>query len=365
MKLECGVDKIKNALSIVEKLTGKNLTLLVLGSVLWIASKNKLKLRATNLSVGIDLDIPAKVDKEGVVATRGDVLLSFLSSLKSDLMVSFELINGNLFVKTKTNTVLLKCIPHDDFPTLPKIEGEKFVLPANKLVDGLKSVYYSASISEIKPEIGSVFIYQDGDVVFFVSTDSFRLAEKKIKLKQNINFPEILIPFKNVVEIIKVFENSKEDLEIIIQSNQISIKSENIYLTSRLVDGSFPDYKQIIPKNATTNIVVLKQDLLSSIKASNVFSDKFNQITFIIRPEDKIFEIESKNVDIGENTTSLTAVLTGENVLANFNYRYIIDCFQSINSDSLSIDLNGSNRPMVIKPVGDNSFMYIVMPMNK
>jgi len=365
MKIECAINKIKNALISVERITGKNLTLPVLSSVLWVATAKTLKLRATNLNIGIEIEIPAKIEKEGVVAVRGDILSSLFSILQGDLNVSFELINGNLLVKTKSSTILLKSIPHEDFPTIPMVEGESIVISSKKFIEGIKSVYYSASISEIKPEIGSVYIYPDEDMLVFVSTDSFRLAEKKIKIKQKLSFSGILIPFKNTIEIIKVFDGLDEDMKINLQKNQISFSVENIYLTSRVVDGSFPDYKQIIPKNPTTNAIILKQDLLSSLKISNLFSDKFNQIGLTIKPSEKFFEIESKNTDIGENNTTLSGALSGEPVSANFNYKYILDCFQSISGDSLSLELNGNNKPMIIKAVGDPSFMYLVMPMNR
>ncbi len=365
MKIECSIDRIKKALVSVERITGKNLTLPVLGSVLWVATGKTLKLRATNLNIGIEIEIPAKIEKEGVVAVRGDILSSLFSILQGDLMVSFELINGNLLVKTKTSTILLKSISHEDFPTIPIVEGESFLIQTKKFIDGIKSVYYSASISEIKPEIGSVYIYPEDDMLVFVSTDSFRLAEKKIKIKQKLSFSGILIPYKNVVEIIKVFDGIEDDIKVTLQKNQISFSVENIYLTSRIVDGSFPDYKQIIPKNPTTQAIVLKQDFISSLKISNIFSGKYNQIILTIKPNDKVFEIESKNIDVGENTTQISGALSGDSVSANFNYKYILDCFQSISGDSLSIELDGSNKPMIIKGVGDPSFMYLVMPMNK
>ncbi len=365
MKLECQIEKIKNALITVERITGKNLTLPVLGSVLWVATEKTLKLRATNLNIGIEIQIPAKIEKEGVVAIRGDILSSLFSVIQGDSTVVFELIDNNLLVKTKNSTILLKSISHEDFPTIPIVEGEELLIPAKKFIEGIRAVYYSASISEIKPEIGSVYIYPEDDMLVFVSTDSFRLAEKKVKIKQKLSFSGILLPYKNAVEIIKVFENVDDDLKIILQKNQISFSTDNIYLTSRVVDGSFPDYKQIIPKISTTSVVVLKQDFISSLKISNVFSDKFNQVTFNIKPKDKIFDIESKNIDTGENRTLLAGALTGEDVSANFNYKYILDCFQSISGDSLNLDLTGNNKAMIIKGIGDNSFLYLIMPMNR
>jgi DNA polymerase-3 subunit beta len=332
---------------------------------LWVASGKSLKLRATNLNIGIEIEVPAKIEKEGIVAVRGDILSSLFSVLQGDFNVVFELVNGNLLVKTKSSTILLKSIPHDDFPTIPSVEGDSITIQSKKFIDGIKSVYYSASVSEIKPEIGSVYIYPEDDTLVFVSTDSFRLAEKKIKIKQKLSFDGILIPFKNTVEIIRIFDNLDGDLIINLQKNQISLSIDNIYLTSRVVDGSFPDYKQIIPKNPTTKAIILKQDLLSSLKISNIFSDKFNQIELNIKPKEKFLSFESKNSDIGENSTEIDGALTGESVSASFNFKYILDCLQSISTDSLSLELIGNNKAMIIRGVGDMSFMYLVMPMNK
>ncbi|NVN96648.1 DNA polymerase III subunit beta [Candidatus Nomurabacteria bacterium] len=365
MKLECSIEKIKNALMTVDRITGKNLTLPVLGSVLWVATGKTLKLRATNLNIGIEVEIPVKIEKEGVVAIRSDILSSLFSILSGDSIVSFEMVNDNLSVKTKTNTIILKSIPSDDFPTIPVIEGEVLNISAKKFLEGVKSVYYSASVSEVKPEIGSVYIYPEEDLLVFAATDSFRLAEKKVKIKQKLSFGGILIPFKNTLEIIKVFDGIDEDIKITLQKNQISFFTSNIYLTTRVVDGAFPDYKQIVPKNSTTEAILLKQDFISSLKISNIFSDKFNNVTFNVKPEEKVFEIEAKNTDIGENITLIAGALTGENITLNFNYKYIIDCFLSINTDSVVLMFNGNNRPMIIKPIGDSSFMYLVMPMNR
>ncbi len=365
MKLECSIEKIKSALMIVDRITGKNLTLPVLSSVLWVATGKSLKLRATNLNIGIEMEVPAKIEKEGVIAIRSDILSSLFSVLSGDSIVSFESVNDNLLVKTKLNTIILKSISSDDFPTIPIIEGDEIILSASKFLEGIKSVYYSASISEIKPEIGSVYIYPEDDIIVFVATDSFRLAEKKIKIKQKLSFSGILIPYKNTVEIIKVLEGIEGDVKINLQKNQISFSTSSIYLTSRIIDGSFPDYKQIIPKVKATEVTLLKQEFISSLKVSNIFSDKFNQVTFNIKPSEKVFEIEAKNSDIGENITLIGGALSGENITLNFNYKYIIDCFQSISADSLNLEFNGSNKPMILKPIGDSSFMYLVMPMNR
>ena len=109
----------------------------------------------------------------------------------------------------------------------------------------------------------------------------------------------------------------------------------------------------------------MKQDLISGLRISNIFSDKFSQVTFNVKPKEKVFEITTKNMDIGENINNIDAVITGEELTISFNYKYIIDCFQSIDSDSVSLSFSDTNKPMVVRGVGDKSFLYLVMPMNK
>ena len=125
------------------------------------------------------------------------------------------------------------------------------------------------------------------------------------------------------------------------------------------------DYRQIIPKEFKTDVVVLKQDLLNALKLSNIFSDKFNQVNLRVAPREKIFSLSSENNDVGENTTNLDAVMSGDSVELSFNYKYFFDCFQSINTDSVSIKMNDPSKPLVVSPTGDSSFTYLIMPMNR
>jgi DNA polymerase-3 subunit beta len=365
MKLECAIEKIKNAVAQVERITGKNLTLPVLNSILLIASPKSLKLRSTNLSLGIEIEIPAKVESEGTLAISGSVLNAIFSNVFQNENVFLEEKDGNLSIKTKKSQIKLKSQPSEDFPTIPMVDGTSFEIESKKLIEGIKAVFYSSSVSDIKPEISSVYIYTNNDSLVFVSTDSFRLAEKKIKVKDLPEISGILIPFKNISEILKVFGELKDSIRVCFNKNQISFSSENIYLTSRIIDGIFPDYRQIIPKESDTEVVVLKQDLLNALKLSNIFSDKFNQVNLKILSKEKVFELSSINNDIGENKTYLDAVIKGENVELGFNYKYFLDCFQSITTDSVSIKLSNTGKPIVISPISDPSFTYLIMPMNK
>ncbi|MES3005018.1 MAG: DNA polymerase III subunit beta [Patescibacteria group bacterium] len=366
MKIECIKEKLLYAVGKAERMTGKNITLPILNCVLLEAKNSTLTIKATNLDLGIEIVIPVKVLEEGSIAVSGAILNTFISNTTNDKNITLEVVEGNLKVSTNHSEAIIKAYTTDDFPNIPKIQSENsFKLNTQNLVKGFKSVMYSSSVSTIRPVLSSILLTKEDESIVFVATDSFRLAEKKINTKKLKDFGQILIPFKNLNEIIKTLDDVKDDLDVILNENQIAFIYNDIYLTSRVIDGSFPDYKQIIPKETKTEVVVLKQDLISSLRISNIFSDKFSQVIFTINQKDKKFKITTKNADVGENITSIDSVIKGDDVVISFNYKYIIDCFQSIDSDSVSLSFSDNNRPMVVRGVGDKTFLYLVMPMNK
>ncbi len=366
MKLESLKDKLLNAVSKAEKITGKNLTLPVLNNLLLKTKEGVLKVIATNLDLGIEITVPVNIVEEGEVVVPGGILNSLISGDFKSSKINLETKGENLTVLTESNSTIIKTQPNDDFPTIPRLKDENsFMINSKKLIKGLKSVWYSSSTSNIKPELSSVLVYPDSKNLIFVATDSFRLAEIKIEIDSVVDFEQILIPFKNIPDIIRIFDDIDDDIKVYLTKNQIAFEYGGIYLTSRIIDGTFPDYKQLIPKDFTTDVTVLKDDLINSLKVSNIFADKFNKITFKINPKEKVFQMTSKNSDVGENITKVDGVLNGEEVEISFNQKYIMDCFQSIDSDSLVLRFNGLNKPLVIKSVPDNQFTYLVMPMNK
>lgn len=364
MKLELIKNKLKEIVGIAERVTGHNLSLPILSAILLEAKDNSLIIKATNLDVGLEIDLPAKIIEEGSVAVSAGVLSGFLGNINKEEKVKLELIKENIHISTGRSSTLIKSFPADDFPVIPRVnDGSSFSFNGKDIVNGLRSVLFASSLSDIKPEIASVYIYQNGKELVFVATDSFRLAEKRIIIRDNNKeFQSVIIPFKNVAEIIKVFDNLDEEVKIETNKNQISFFTDNIHFTSRAIDGNFPDYRQIMPTKFKTEVTVGRDELLNALKLSNIFSDKFNQINLKISPKNKSFEINSQNQDVGENTVSLEAVLEGEEIEMSFNAKYILDSFQSISSDTIALKFD---RPLLIEGVGDRSFQYIIMPVNR
>jgi len=365
MIFESTVEKLLGVIESADRVTARNASLPALGTILILVSGKSLKIRATNLSIGVELEIPVKAEKDGVVAVDGKTLTNFLGAVPKSAKVKGSLDGTTLSLSAGSNKTTIKTHSYEDFPTLPSVTGTQVSIPKNEFLRGIKSTAFAAALSDIKPEISSVYLTGDKNTLIFAATDSFRLSEKKENIKSVSEFSPLLIPYKNIVEIGRILEAADSEITLTMSENQISFSAQGIYITSRIVSGSFPDYKQIIPKAFATEVIVLKQDLLTVLKAANVFSDKFNQITFTVTPSKKTVECFSKNSDIGEYAGEVEATLSGDDVSISLNQRYLIECLSIIPQDSISIGLNGSNRAIVIRGVSDPSFTYLLMPMNR
>jgi DNA polymerase-3 subunit beta len=163
----------------------------------------------------------------------------------------------------------------------------------------------------------------------------------------------------------RILETSSGDVELYYNENQLSTHVGDIYYTSRLIDGAFPNYRQIIPKNFSTEAVVLREDLAVSLKSLSVFADKFAQVTVNIEPSKKAILLSSRNPDVGEQTSNVRATISGDGAVMNFNGRYLADSLQAITGESVRLHSNGPGKPLLIKDASDASFFYLAMPMNR
>jgi DNA polymerase-3 subunit beta len=366
MKIEIIKEKFLEAITQSERVAGKHVSLPILSFVIIEAKGTSVVVKATNLDVGVEVSVQAKILEEGAVAVSGSLMKSFLSNSLASKTITVENIGSVCTIVSGQSEASFNTMSVEDFPVIPKvIDGKSFHIGAKELVLGLKSVVWSSAVSTIKPELSSVYIYEENDDLVFVATDSFRLAERKIKVKKITGFDPILIPFKNALEIVRTFENTSADLELIISKNQLSITTEDVHLSSRVVDGNFPDYRQIIPKEFSTKATILKSDLMAALKLSSLFSNSFNQLTISFDVGHKSLELSTKNNDIGEGKQSIKGVVEGSDVTMSFNHRYILDCLSVIESDSVVLKIAGQGKPMIINPSNNTLFTYLVMSMNR
>lgn len=366
MKIECRIEDLKKCVQSIDRITSTNITLPILETILITVTKKQCIIRATNMQLGVEMEVPVKVEIEGTVAIKSSILNSFLSNQSQSGFITLESEQDNLIISTSTSNARVNTLPYEDFPTLPHIpDGEYITIPREIFTTGVPAVVYSASVSEIRPEMSSVYIYHNDGEVKLVATDGFRLAEKKIPLTTTI--PTLIIPHKNAIEISKILSGSNNTIEIKTTKTQLVITDvvAGIYITSRIIDGVFPDYQQIIPKEHKTDVVLLKNDIVNTIKTSNIFTDKFNHIILSIDKNTNSVVISSKSSDVGVFTSSIPATINGESIEMSINYKYLNDCLNIIQDESIRFSFTVKEKPMVIQPLHDLNFLYLIMPLNR
>lgn len=365
MKLSCKTIKLRQAINKASILASKGTTLPILSSILIVSEEEGLYIRATNLQVGMEIKIDAKIEAPGRLAVSAQLFNGVLSNIK-DEDIYLEIIDGTLVVKTNSIVSKLKIVSADDFPSLPKVNPEySFSIESKTLIEGIRSVSYAALVSDIRPEIASIYVFSDGEALFFVATDSFRLAEKKIDIVGVDSFSGILIPAKNGAELVKVLSEMEGFITVGVNDNQLSVSNDTVYITSRLVEGAFPDYKQIIPNKFNTEVVCLKNDVIGILKMTNIFNDQLNTLRFYIVKDDNKCQLKSINNELGEVVSNLEAKIDGNDISLTINQRYMQDVLGVLNTDSLSMSFVDDLKPMVIQGIGDKTFRYLIMPMKQ
>ena len=358
-------EKLLNAVLLAERVVGKRESLPILSSIL-LDVGSELLIRATNLEAGVDVGVVGEVVEKGVLAVPASILSQTLRAISGD-KVSLKSEGVNLLVEAKGSKTLIKTIPHDEFPTLSTKSSEKGMkISRVLLLQALQSVTYASSTSMIRPELGSVFVSVKDSQVVTVATDSFRLAEKTVRDASGDGSGDVLIPLKHAQELIHVLERlGSEEVLISIEESQLILSTEGLRFVSRIIDGTFPNYKEIIPKAFTTEATLLKSDFAETLRKARVFSGADQHVGFHVYPKKKVFDVTAQSAAIGEMSDSLEAAVSGDDIDVNFHIGYVADCLQSIPSDSITLGFSGAGKPLVLRGVSDATFMYLVMPLNR
>ena len=366
MKITITQSTLSKQLDLVGKIATKHATLAVLQCVLLEVNKNTLCIKATNLEIAAEVTVTeVSIESPGIVAVPASILIQTLQFSKDEKVTLTVLDSGVLEISTRHTVTTINTIPHDEFPVVNKLDGESVVLNGAQFALGIKTASVAASQSSIKPELGSVYIYQNKEQsLTFVATDSFRLMEKTVAQKGVVLDTPILVPQKNALELARFCDVLQSNPALFVTENQCALQfDEGVYVISRLVAGTFPDYTAIIPKEFSTFSTVVKQDLVTALKKTNVFLNKFRQVRLQIQPTDLV--ISSQNNEIGKITDTISAQTEGEELGLSFNQQYLQDPLPFITDDSLYLQFAGIGRPMVMTGVNDKNLRYLVMPMNK
>ncbi|OGZ33578.1 MAG: DNA polymerase III subunit beta [Candidatus Portnoybacteria bacterium RBG_19FT_COMBO_36_7] len=371
MKITCLQENLKTNLNIAQNIVGKNLTLPILNNLLLEIDNGQLKISSTNLEIGINTWTSGKIEKTGSITCPAKILTSFINNLPNK-KIELEAKDNNLYIKCENYKAAIKGLSAEDFPLIPKIKEKPISVfkKSEALKNDLNKVVGAAALSESRPEFSGVLFKFEKDSVRFVATDSFRLAEKIIYQTSSISQPNsLIVPQRTIQELIRILgEKQSQEVRFVLGDSQILFDLDEVQLISRLIDGQYPDYQQIIPKNFETKVTLSKDELINNIRIASIFSSKINDVKILIRSE-KI-EILSQDPDLGENKSQMSARVQGKPMEIIFNFRYLMEGLANIGTKQVLLGLNpeiqgtsSRSNPAVIKPVGEDGYLYVVMPI--
>lgn len=366
MHIEIQKQDLVKKMELIVRVATKHLTLPVLQCVYIRAEGEKVFFAGTNLEIGITASVSAKVVEGGVTAVPSALLLQTVQLLP-DEVVLLKTEGETLLVEAKGSSTKINVFPAQEFPTIPELEGKAQTINGGLFALGIRTAAFAVSQSTIKPELGSIFVQQQKEhTLTFVATDSFRLMEKTVSQQHLTLENPLLIPQKNALEIARVLEVMEVDPVCVVGEGQVAFRfPDGTYVTSRLTEGSFPDYAQIIPKEFATEVTVLASDFLHALKMTNVFVNKFLQVGFEISTPTKSLIVRCDGGEIGKTTEHVSAIIEGDGLTLSFNQRYVTDPLPHIPGESIVLRFAGIGRPMVMEPISEKTVRYLVMPMNK
>lgn len=375
MKLSSLQENLKNGLHLVSHIAGKNVNLPILNNIYIEAKDGNIKFVATDLEIGITTMIRGKVEKEGEFTVESKLISDFISLLPNQ-KVDVELKDQNLVVKCQNYKTMIKGQTAEDYPLIPQVERDaSFKCGVDEFKKGLSQTVFAVSGSETRIELSGVLFNFNTNNLTLASTDSYRLAEKQIKVKTDVDEEKnIILPAKTLHELVRVLstvksvdlEDSSSELEFFVSDNQILFKVGNTEIVSRLIEGQYPDYKQIMPTGSETEALVNRQELLRAIKAAAIFSKSgINDVNLDFPSGKNKVVITSASSQAGENITDLDAAVKGKDNGIVVNYRYLLDGLNNIDSENVLIKLTDNNTPCIIKSENDDAYLYIIMPIKQ
>ena len=373
MKLSCLQENLNRGLNIVGRAVATRTTLPITSNVLLAAEQSRLKLVATNLEMAISCWIGAKVEEEGAITVPARLLIEFINSLPNDKV--------DISLPSQTKTLELKCarfearisgIDAKDFPPIPKIEqGITTKVEVEALHRGITQVVFAAATEESRPVLTGVDAEFDGDVLTLAAADGFRLAVYKLSLAAPVSQKtQVIIPARTLAELNRLMADQEEAVEITVNPNksQALFRLKNIELVSQLVQGTFPNYAQLIPQSYNTRVVVDVAAFLRAAKTASIFArDGSGIVRLVIAPGAELtpgkMTVSARSEEIGDDVGEIDAVVEGEEAKIAFNGKYLVDVLSVLREPQVALETTNPSSPGVIRPVGVDNYIHVVMPM--
>lgn len=366
MRLTCLQKDLNFALGTVSLAVNASATLPVLSNILIKATNKKLSFSGTNLEIAINYSIPADVKNEGSITIPAKLITNYVSLL-GDEEVELRVEDGmTLHAKSKSSQTKIKGISPDEFPSIPKVEKEVTLeMRSRDLREAIDCTIFSAAVGGSRPVLSGVYMAADKDVLKFVATDSFRLAEKKaVLLKKADKAIDFIVPVRTLLELGRILGSRSEEevVEIQVSKNQILFSIGGVELISRLIEGKFPDYEKIIPKATRTKVEVTVDNLTQATKRVSLFAKENNNSIKLAATNDGKLQIATDETSVGEEKAEVEIKMTGENNKIALNSQYLLDVLSRL-KESVSLEMDEKLTPVVVKPTKKSDYLYIIMPL--
>lgn len=375
MKVSVLQENLAKGLSIVGRAVPTRPTMQVLGNILLETEEGRLKLAATNLELGITAWIGAKIEEDGAITVPARTYIDLVNQLSPERVdLDLDVRNQSLKVHCGATNSNIKGIDANEFPLIPQAGDDPGVsVPAAVLREMISQTVFAAATDDNRPILTGIYTYLTSDELVMAAADGYRLSVRRTALELGTSKPtELIIPARTLAELGRIISDEDEEVLISIPQgrNQVIFHLKNVDVASTLLDGKFPDYNAIIPKGHTTSTVAYTADLLRACKRADIFArDVNNNAKVIVTPADSasapgMVRLSATSNERGNADAIVDATVDGTEQEISFNVRYLIDVLNVIKEEQVVLESNGPTAPGVIKPLGREDFVHVIMPMS-
>jgi DNA polymerase III subunit beta len=374
MKVNVLQESLARGLSIVSRAVSPRSTLPVLSNVLVASDEGRLRLSATNLELGITCWIGAKIEEEGSTTVPARTFLDLVGTLPQEqVSLSLATATQTLNVRCGASNTDIKCIDAQEFPPLPVPDMEgAILLNVADFKDMISQVVFAASADEARPVLMGVLVVVDKDTITMAAADGFRLSVRKGTLSQSVPQPfTAIIPARALGELARVASDGNETISMVMPKGrgQVIFRMKEVEVVSQLIDGTFPDYQQIIPRSYKSRTILSTPALLKACKQAEIFAREGSNVARLdIKSagdlEPGAVEISAQSEETGSNETIVAATIEGVGLLIAFNVKYMREVLEVVKSPNVALETSAANAPGVVRPVGDDNFLHVIMPMH-
>lgn len=360
MKLQVTQENLNRALSNVARVASTRNTLPILSNILLKTIDNRVCIAATNLNIAITHYIGSKVSEPGAITVPARLMQDFIASLSSGV-IDIAVDGTKLHIKTPAYNSTINGTPADDYPVMPHIQnGTSWSVPGTILKKALQQVVVAASSDDTRPVLTAVYFHTHKGSLYVVATDSYRLAERKVlSLREEVS---LLIPATAVQDLLRIMGDTDQAVSVTHDDQQVLFSIGDVELVTRLIDGTYPDYRKLIPAAFQTIATLPRGELQNITKVSSLFArETAGSVTLNVDEAEKQVSIQSVASQLGENTATATAVVKGDGSIT-LNSRYILDALTVTPGDTITVGFNGKLEPCTIQGT-DKDYLHVIMPL--